>query len=56
MYELLLRLQEKKRVCLLWKKVWATQRECKEIVKIRREKIRKAEDQLELKLTTLKMI
>lgn len=54
--ELFLRLQEKKRVCLLWKKVWATQREYKETVKVCREKIRKAEDQLELKLAMLKMI
>ena len=47
--ELFLRLQEKKRV-LLWKKEWATQKEYKDVVKMCREKIRKAKAQLELNL------
>ena len=40
--ELFLRLQEKKRIYLLWKKGRATQKEYKEVVKVCREKIRKA--------------
>ena len=48
--ELFLRLQEKKRIYLLWKKGWATQKEYKEVVKMCREKIRKAKAQLELNL------
>ena len=40
--ELFLRLQEKKRIHLLWKKGRATQKEYKEVVKMCREKIRKA--------------
>ena len=48
--ELFLRLQEKKRIYLLWKKRRATQKEYKEVVKMCREKIRKAKAQLELKL------
>ena len=48
--ELLLRLQEKKRVYLLWKKGRATQKEYKEVVKMCREKIRKAKAQLEFNL------
>ena len=39
-----LRLQEKKRVCLLWKKGWAIRGEYKEVVRICREKIEMAED------------
>ena len=50
--ELFLRLQEKKRIYLLWKKGWATQKEYKEVVKMCREKIRKAKAQLELHLAT----
>ena len=46
--ELFLRLQEKKRVYLLWKKRRATWKECKEVVKRCREKIRKAKAQLEV--------
>ena len=49
---LFLRLQEKKRIYLLWKKGWATQKEYKEVVKMCREKIRKAKAQLELNLAT----
>ena len=48
--ELFLRLQEKKRIYLLWKKGWTTQKEYKEVVKMCREKIRKAKAQLELNL------
>ena len=48
--ELFLRLQEKKRIYLLWKKGRATQKEYKEVVKMCREKIRKAKAQLELNL------
>ena len=47
---LFLTLQEKKRIYLLWKKGWVTQKEYKEIVKMCREKIRKAKAQLELNL------
>ena len=47
--ELLLRLQEKKRVYLLWKKGQTTQKEYK-VAKMCREKIRRAKAQLELKL------
>ena len=50
--ELFLRLQEKKRIYLLWKKGRATQKEYKEVVKMCREKIRKAKAQLELNLAT----
>ena len=49
--ELFLRLQGKKRIYHLWKKGRATQKEYKEVVKMYREKIRKAEAQLELNLT-----
>ena len=49
--ELFLRLQEKKRIYLLWKKGRATRKEYKE-VKMCREKIRKAKAQLELNLAT----
>ena len=48
--ELFLRLQEKKRIHLLWKKGWTTRKEYKEVVKMCREKIRKAKAQLELNL------
>ena len=48
--ELFLRLQEKKRNYLLWKKGRATQKEYREVVKMCREKIRKAKAQLELNL------
>ena len=48
--ELFLRLQEKKRIYLLWKKRQATWKEYKEVVKMCREKIRKAKAQLELNL------
>ena len=50
--ELFLRLQEKKRIYLLWKKGRATQKEYKDIVKMFREKTRKAKAQLELNLAT----
>ena len=40
--ELFLRLQEKKRTYFLWKKGRATQVEYKEVVRMCREKIRKA--------------
>ena len=45
-----MRLQEKKRIYLLWKKGRATRKEYKEVVKMCREKIRKAKAQLELNL------
>ena len=45
-----MRLQEKKRIYLLWKKGRATQKEYKEVVKMCREKIRKAKAQLKLNL------
>ena len=48
--ELFLRLQEKKRIYLLWKKGWAIRKEYKEVVKMCREKIRKAKARLELNL------
>lgn len=48
--EIFLRLQEKKRIYLLWKKGRATQKEYKEVVKICREKIRQAKARLELNL------
>ena len=47
--ELFLRLQEKKRIYLLWRKGRATQKEYK-VVKMCREKIRKVKAQLELNL------
>ena len=50
--ELLLRLQKKKRVCVLWKKGQATWGDYKEVAKVRREEVRKAKAQLELKLAT----
>ena len=50
--ELFLRLQEKKRIYLLWKKGWATRKEYKEVVKMCREKIRKVKAQLELNLAS----
>ena len=40
--ELFFRLQEKKRIYLLWRKGQAMQKEYKEVVKMCREKIRKA--------------
>jgi len=43
--ELLLRIQEKKIIYLLWMKGRATWREYKEVVRICREKIRKAKAQ-----------
>ena len=49
--ELLFRLQEKKRISLLWKKGWATPREYKE-VRTCREEMRKARAQVELNLAT----
>ena len=49
--ELFLRLQEKKRIYLLWKKGWTTQKEYRE-VKMCREKTRKAKAQLELNLAS----
>ena len=48
--ELFLRLEEKKRIYFLWKKGQATQKEYREVVKVCREKIRKAKAQLELNL------
>ena len=51
--ESFLRLQEKNRVYLLWKKGWATHGEYKEVVSICREKIRKAKAKLELNLHTV---
>ena len=45
-----MRLQEKKRTYLLWKKGRATQEKYKEVVKMCREKVRKVEAQLELNL------
>jgi len=51
--ELFLRFQEKKRIYLLWKKGLATQREYKEVVRICREKIRKAKAKLEHNLATV---
>jgi len=48
--ELFLRLQEKKRIYILWKKGWATWREYREVVMMNREKVRKAKAQLELNL------
>ena len=50
--ELFLRLQEKKRICLLWKKRQATQGEYKELIRMCRKRIRKAKAQLELNLAT----
>ena len=47
-----MKLREKKRIYLLWKKGWVTQKEYKEVVKMCREKIRKAKAQLELNLAT----
>jgi len=44
--ELFLRVQEKQRVCLLWKRGRATQGEYKEVVRMCREKIRKAKAQM----------
>ena len=48
--ELLLRIQEKKIIYLLWMKGRATWREYKEVVRMCREKIRWARGQLELNL------
>ena len=48
--ELFLKLREKKRIYVLWKKEWATQKEYKDVVKMCREKIRKVKAQLELNL------
>ena len=48
--ELFLRLQEKKRIYLLWKRGRTTQGEYKEVVSVCREKIRKAKAQFELNL------
>ena len=49
----LLRLQKKKRAYLLWKKKWETQGIYEQMVKIYREKIRKAKAQIELNVTTV---
>lgn len=51
--ELFLRLQEKKRVYIWWKKGWATWGEYREVAGICREKIRKVRALLELNLSTL---
>jgi len=40
--ELLLRLQKKEGIYLLWKKRWVSQGEYKELVRVCREEIRKA--------------
>ena len=50
--ELLLRLQKKRRVYVLWKKGQANWGDYKEVAKVRREEVRKAKAQLELKLAT----
>ena len=50
--ELFLRLQQKKRIYLLWKKGQVKWGEYKEVVRMCREKIRKAKAQLELNLAT----
>ena len=50
--ELLSRLWEKKRVCVLWKKRQATWGNYKEVAEICREEVRKAKAQLELRLAT----
>lgn len=44
---------EKKRVYLLWKEEGAIHREYKEVVRIHREKMTKAEANLELNLATV---
>ena len=51
-WELLLRLQKKKRVYVLWKKGQATWGDYKEVAKVCREEVRKAKAQLELILAT----
>ena len=50
--ELLLRLREKKRVYVLWKKGQATWGDYKGVAKVCREEVRKAKTQLELRLST----
>ena len=52
-WELLLRLQKKKRVYVLWKKGQVTWGDYKEVAKVCREEVRKAKAQLELRLCTL---
>ena len=51
-HELLLTLQKKKRVYVLWKKGQATWGDYKEVPKVCREEVRKAKAQLELRLAT----
>jgi len=51
--ELLLGLREKRRVYHLWKKGQETQEECRSLIRSRREEIRKAKAQLELRLATV---
>ena len=51
-WELLLRLQKKKRVYVLWKKGQATWGDYKEIARVCREEVRKAKAQLEFILAT----
>ncbi len=46
-------IQEKKRVYGLWKKGQATQEDYKDVVRLCREKIRRAKAQLELNLATV---
>jgi len=48
-----LRDSRRERVYLLWKKGWATLREYRELIRTCREKIRKAEAELELNLATV---
>ena len=47
-----MRLQKKKRVCVLWKKGQATWEDYKEVAKVCREEVRKVEAQPELRLAT----
>ena len=47
-----MRLQKKKRVCVLWKKGQATWEDYKEVAKVCREEVRKEKAQLELRLAT----
>ena len=50
--ELFQRLQEMKRIYLLWKKSQATRREYKEVIRMSREKIRKAKAKPDFNLAT----
>ena len=50
--ELCLELRKKRRVCDLWKKEQAAQDDYKDVVRLCREKIRRAKAQLELSLAT----